>query len=83
MGTLTSFLPAFLLSGFIYPIANMPLIIRAISVVIPARYFIDITKGIFLKGTGLRLLWFDLLLLIVYAVGVSFLAVRKLRQKIA
>ena len=83
MGTLTSFLPAFLLSGFIYPIANMPWIIRVISVIIPARYFIDMTKGIFLKGTGLRLLWVDLLLLIVYAVGVSFLAVRKLRQKIA
>jgi ABC-2 type transport system permease protein len=83
MGTLTSFLPAFLLSGFIYPIANMPWIIRVISVIIPARYFIDMTKGIFLKGTGLRLLWFDLLLLILYAVGVSFLAVRKLRQKIA
>jgi len=82
MGTLTSFLPAFLLSGFIYPISNMPWIIRVISVVIPARYFIDMTKGIFLKGTGLRLLWFDLLLLILYAVGVSFLAVRKLRQKI-
>ena len=83
MGTLTSFLPAFLLSGFIYPLANMPWIIRVISFIIPARYFIDMTKGIFLKGTGLRLLWFDLLLLIVYAVGISFLAVRKLRQKIA
>jgi len=83
MGTFTSFLPAFLLSGFIYPIANMPWIIQMFSFVIPARYFIDITKGIFLKGLGLRLLWFDLLLLIVYAVGVSFLAVRKLRQKIA
>jgi ABC-2 type transport system permease protein len=83
MGTLTSFLPAFLLSGFIYPIANMPWIIRVISFVIPARYFIDMTKGIFLKGLGLRYLWFDLLLLIVYAVGISFLAVRKLRQKIA
>ncbi|MCU1334479.1 MAG: type transporter [Bryobacterales bacterium] len=83
MGTLTSFLPAFLLSGFIYPISNMPWIIRAISVIIPARYFIDMTKGIFLKGVGLRILWFDLLLLILYAVGVSFLAIRKLRQKIA
>jgi len=83
MGTLTSFLPAFLLSGFIYPIANMPRIIRVISFVIPARYFIDMTKGIFLKGLGLRYLWFDLLLLIVYAVAISFLAVRKLRQKIA
>jgi ABC-2 type transport system permease protein len=83
MGTLTSFLPAFLLSGFIYPIANKPWIIRVISVMIPARYFIDMTKGIFLKGTGLRLLWLDLLVLIAYAVGISFLAVRKLRQKIA
>ena len=83
MGTLTSFLPSFLLSGFIYPISNMPWIIQIFSFIIPARYFIDITKGIFLKGLGLRLLWFDLLLLIVYAVGVSFLAVRKLRQKIA
>ena len=83
MGTLTSFLPAFLLSGFIYPISNMPWIIRVISFIIPARYFIDMSKGIFLKGTGLRLLWLDLLLLIVYAVGISFLAVRKLRQKIA
>jgi len=83
MGTLTSFLPAFLLSGFIYPLSNMPWIIRVISVIIPARYFIDMTKGIFLKGLGLRYLWFDLLLLIVYAVGISFLAVRKLRQKIA
>jgi drug efflux transport system permease protein len=83
MGTLTSFLPAFLLSGFIYPLSNMPWIIRVISFIIPARYFIDMTKGIFLKGTGLRLLWFDLLLLIVYAVGISFLAVRRLRQKIA
>jgi ABC-2 type transport system permease protein len=83
MGTLTSFLPAFLLSGFIYPLANMPWIIRVISFIIPARYFIDMTKGIFLKGLGLRYLWLDLLLLIVYAVGISFLAVRKLRQKIA
>jgi ABC-2 type transport system permease protein len=82
MGTLTSFLPAFLLSGFIYPISNMPWVIRVISIIIPARYFIDMTKGIFLKGTGLRLLWFDLLLLVAYAVGISFLAVRKLRQKI-
>jgi drug efflux transport system permease protein len=83
MGTLTSFLPAFLLSGFIYPISNMPWIIQIISVIVPARYFIDIAKGIFLKGLGLRLLWFDLLLLILYAVIISFFAVRKLRQKIA
>jgi ABC-2 type transport system permease protein len=50
---------------------------------VPARYYINIAKGIFLKDIGLRLLWFDLLLLILYAAGVFFLASRKLRQKVA
>lgn len=83
LGTFTSFLPAFLLSGFIYSIHNMPVIIQAIALFVPARYFIEIAKGIFLKGVGLRLLWFDLLLLIVYGAGVFYLATRKLRQKVA
>ncbi len=54
MGTLTSFLPAFLLSGFIYSIGNMPRVIQAIALFVPARYFINISKGVFLKGIGLR-----------------------------
>jgi ABC-2 type transport system permease protein len=83
MGTFTSFLPAFLLSGFVYSIQNMPVVIQAIALFVPARYFINIAKGIFLKGVGLELLWFDLLLLIVYGVGIFFLATRKLRQKVA
>jgi ABC-2 type transport system permease protein len=83
MGTFTSFLPAFLLSGFVYSIQNMPLVIQAIALFVPARYFINIAKGIFLKGAGLRLLWFDLLLLVVYGVGMFYFATRKLRQKVA
>jgi ABC-2 type transport system permease protein len=83
MGTFTSFLPAFLLSGFVYSLHNMPVVIQIISYIVPARYFIEITKGIFLKGIGLEILWFDLLLLIVYGVGVFFLATRRLRQKVA
>jgi ABC-2 type transport system permease protein len=83
MGTFTSFLPAFLLSGFVYSIQNMPVVIQAIALFVPARYFINIAKGIFLKGVGLELLWFDLLLLIVYGIGIFYLATRKLRQKVA
>ena len=83
MGTFTSFLPAFLLSGFVYSIQNMPTIIQGIALFVPARYFINIAKGIFLKGIGLRLLWFDLLLLIVYGAGMFYFATRKLRQKVA
>ncbi|MEO5923763.1 MAG: ABC transporter permease [Bryobacteraceae bacterium] len=83
MGTFTSFLPAFLLSGFVYSIQNMPVVIQAIALFVPARYFINIAKGIFLKGVGLELLWFDLLLLVVYGIGMFYFATRKLRQKVA
>jgi len=83
LGTLTSFLPAFLLSGFIYSIDNMPVIIRGIALFVPARYFIDIVKGVFLKGIGLRILWFNLVLLTVYGAVVFYWATAKLRKKIA
>lgn len=79
LGTLTSFLPAFLLSGFIYSIANMPAAIRVIALFVPARYFINIIKGVFLKGVGLEVLWFDFALLVAYGVFVFVMATRKLR----
>jgi len=83
MGTLISFLPAFLLSGFIYPLANMPRVIQAVSLIVPARYFMEVARGVFLKGIGVELLWFNLLLLVGYAVVVFYFATRKLRQKVA
>ncbi len=83
LGTLTSFLPAFLLSGFIYSIQNMPKAIQLITYLVPARYFIVILKGIFLKGAGLRIFAVELGFLFLYAVVVFILASRKLRQKIA
>jgi len=83
LGTLTTFLPGFLLSGFIYSISSMPRIIQAITVLVPARYFIDIIKAMFLKGTGIALLWLDFLLLCIYGAAMFFFAARKLRQKVA
>jgi ABC-2 type transport system permease protein len=83
MGILSSFLPAFLLSGFVYSIENMPRVIQVITRIVPARYFVTILKGIFLKGAGLRLLWGELGFLALYALIVFLLAVRKLRQKLA
>jgi len=83
LGTLTSFLPAFLFSGFMYSTENMPIPIQIISYLVPARYFITSMKGIFLKGVGLRLLWFEILLLIIYGTLVFVAATRKMRQKIA
>jgi ABC-2 type transport system permease protein len=83
MGLLTSFLPAFLLSGFIYSIDNMPAVIQAVTYVVPARYFVALLKGIFLKGVGLELLWIQAAFLVIYAAVVFLLATRKLRQKVA
>ena len=68
MGILSSFLPAFLLSGFIYSIENMPWVIRVITHIVPARYVVTILKGIFLKGVGLSVLWGELGFLTLYAV---------------
>jgi len=83
MGTLTSFLPGFLLSGFIYSISSMPRVIQVIALFVPARYFINISKGVFLKGIGLNLLWPDVLLLIGYGALMFFWTARKLREKVA
>jgi len=82
MGILSSFLPAFLLSGFIYATENMPVVIQAISRIIPARYAITILKGAFLKGVGFEVLGSELLFLAIYASLVFFMATRKLSQKL-
>jgi len=83
LGILTSFLPSFLLSGFIYAIENMPSGIQIITRFVPARYFITILKGIFLKGVGLEVLWPEFAFLTGFAALVFFLATRKLSQKLA
>jgi ABC-2 type transport system permease protein len=83
LSLLTSFLPAFLLSGLIYAIEYMPKPIQAFTYIIPARYFISLLKGIFLKGVGIEILWLELLFMTGYAVVVFLLATRKLRQKLA
>src|SRR5215469_14276872 len=83
MGVLSSFLPAFMLSGFVYSIETMPRAIRIITRVVPARYFVTILKGIFLKGAGVRILWEELLFLTLYGAIVLWFATRKLNRKLA
>ena len=75
-------LPAFLLSGFIFPIANMPLPLQVITHVIPARYFVTILRGVYLKGVGISVLWVEAAFLICFEVIVITLAMMKFRKKI-
>lgn len=83
MGLLSSFLPAFLLSGFVYEIQTMPWIIQAITHIVPARYVVTTMKGIFLKGVGFETLWVEFGFLALYATVIFLLAVRKVNQKLA
>jgi ABC-2 type transport system permease protein len=83
MGSLTTFLPGFLLSGFIFAIDNMPPAIQTVSYLVPARYFVRILKGVFLKDIGIEVLWGEVLLLVAYATIVFFVATRRLNQEVA
>ena len=83
LAMLTSFLPAFLLSGFVFAIENMPVPIQAVTYLFPTRYFVTILKGIFLRGVGIEVLYLEMGLLAVYAVLVFFIATKRLRQKVA
>jgi ABC-2 type transport system permease protein len=83
LGLVTTFLPSFLLSGFLYAIENMPVPIQIITHVVPARYFVTIVRGIFLKGIGMTLLWGQLAFLAVFAILVFWAAERRMRQKLA
>jgi len=80
---LATFLPAFLLSGFMYAISNMPKAIQVITHIVPARYFIVILKGIYLKGVGIRVLWLQSLLLFLFALIMILLANKKFKKKVA
>ena len=82
MGILSSFLPAFLLSGFVYAVETMPPVIQVITHIIPARYVVTIMKGVFLKGVGLEVLWPELGFLALYAGIVFLLTTRKMNQKL-
>jgi ABC-2 type transport system permease protein len=83
MGMLTTFLPGFLLSGFVFSIDTMPKWIQVISIVVPSRYFITILKAVFLKGVGWEILWPQLVYLLLFAGIVFWRSVRKMNQKVA
>ncbi len=77
-----TFLPAFLLSGFMYDIGNMPRPVQAVTYLVPARYFVALLKGIYLKGVGLEVLALQAGLLAAFAVLMVALARLKFRKKL-
>jgi len=77
MGSFFITTPAFMLSGFAFPISNMPRVVQYLTYLNPIRYFMEIVRGVFLKGVGLSILWPQMLVLGVY--GVIILALSAIR----
>ena len=77
-----TFVPSFLLSGFVFAISNMPEVIQWITYAIPARYFISLLKSIYLKGVGLEILAGEAVLLTVYSVVMVLLANLAFKKKL-
>lgn len=81
VGIVTSMLPALILSGFVFPIRSMPLIIRGLTYAVPARYFLVALRGVILKGTGLLPYWKDVSFLALFAVVVLGVAYARLTRR--
>lgn len=80
---LIAFLPAFLLSGFLYAIEQMPVVLQWITRILPARYYVSVLKKIFLKGTPTALLYADLVPLAVFTLVLALLATHSFHKRLA
>ena len=83
LASLTTLIPSILLSGFIYPIFNMPKALQTVTYFVPARYYIVILRDIFLKGGGIDTLWDETLFMILFASLMFTFAVRKFKKRVA
>ena len=75
-------MPTILLSGFIFPIENMPYILQLLSYIIPAKWFITIVKDIMLKGSGIELLWKETLILVGFTIFFILISVKKYKVRL-
>lgn len=83
MAMMASMLPSMLLSGFMFPIENMPLPLQVISNVVPARYFIHTLRSVLLRGNGLSEVWFDLVMMGAFALLMFVVATKRFKRELA
>jgi ABC-2 type transport system permease protein len=76
-------IPTIILGGFMFPVANMPVAFQWLSLLDPLRHYLEMVRGIFLKGAGLAALWHQLLALAVMGPGLLWFAVRRFHKTIA
>ncbi len=80
LATLVSILPTFMLSGFAFPIRNMPVFIQAITYINPARYFLWILRAIILRGAGLDVFWQQTLFMVIFATAITTISWNKMKK---
>ncbi len=83
LAMITTFLPATLLSGLMFDLSSLPKVLQVVSYAVPARYFISVVRGIFLKGVGPHVLWVQAVGMIIFATVGLGLAVHAFRKEIA
>jgi ABC-2 type transport system permease protein len=74
------FLPALILSGFFFPVANMPVAFQYLTLLNPVRYYVEVVRAIFLKGAGLTVLWPQLLALVTMGGAILWFASTRFRK---
>jgi ABC-2 type transport system permease protein len=82
MAMMMTFLPAFLLSGFTFAIRNMPDVLQLATYLVPAKYFMVLLRGIYLKGVGVNVLWEEAILMVAFGTGLFLIAIAKFRKKL-
>ena len=82
MATMIFFQPFFMLSGFTFPIRNMPQVAQWLTFFNPVRYFMEIVRGVFLQGSGVEALWPQMVALAVFGVTILWLSVQRFHKQL-
>ena len=81
ISVIITMLPSFILSGFVFPIRNMPVVIQLVTYVVPARYFLVILRNIIIKGTGIESYWQEMAALIILSAVLLGISIKRLSKK--
>lgn len=83
VGTFSALLPSLLLSGFLFPIANLPKPLQLLSAVIPGRWFVELLRAVLLRGAGLETVWFDFVALALFAAAMIGVSTARFQRRLA
>lgn len=83
VAAITTLLPAMLLSGFVFPVENMPPVLQGVAHVMPAMYFVEGLRGVLLRGNGLEVVWPDLLAMAGFFVVMLLVATKRFQRRVA